>query len=349
MIIERQIPSDDLTPVAVYRALGGIGCCLIEESRTSTLGIDPVATFKAFGNSITIEKDGKVISFEQDPYVALKAFSKDHKVFGLLSYDAIRVKEKIPSRHKGSEFPDFLFRIYRTVVRFDHEKQMVHYQHEGTEEELDLIISKKRRLSAFGNLKQLAVVPDLNRRQFAELVERAKEFILAGEIFQIVLSRTFKTKISSSAFDVYRALRFTSGAPHLFFFEEKDFAVAGASPELLISVQDGIVESMPIAGTRPKGRADELLKDPKELAEHTMLVDLARNDLGSIAKPGSVRVVEFQTVRSFSHVDHIVSRVTASLRQDIHPLDALKASFPAGTLSGAPKIRAMELSRAQGS
>ena len=231
MIVEKKIPSDDLTPVAVYRALGGVGCCLVEESNTSTLGIDPIATFRATGKFIEIERNGQKTHFEQDPYEALKEFSKGRKTFGLMSYDAIRVKEEIPSRHKTSNIPDFLFHLYRTVIFFDHERQTVLYQHEGTEEELEQLLFRKKQLLPFGAPKELAICPDLNRKEFAALVDRAKEFIQAGEIFQIVLSRTFKAKTQASAFDIYRALRYTSAAPYLFFFDEGDFAVAGASPE----------------------------------------------------------------------------------------------------------------------
>lgn len=346
-LIQKEIYNDDLTPILCFKAVGGEGCCILESEKTSFVGIHPIATFQAKGHSIEISFKDETCCFEEDPYQALKTFAKDRKTFGFISYDAIRLKEKIPEIHPPKKLPDFFFHLYQTIFVFDHDRKKVLCIHEGSQEELDNILKQcyaEPRLKPFKHRVNLNIEPSLDRQEYAELVEKAKEYIRAGDIFQIVLSRTFETKVKASSFEIYRAIRQTSPAPYLFFFEEKDFAIAGASPELLISVKDSLVESMPIAGTSPKD-ADplDLLKDPKECAEHVMLIDLARNDLGSIASIGSVQVADYMKVLSFSHVHHIVSRVTCNLHPLLKPLDALKASLPAGTLSGAPKIRAMEL------
>jgi anthranilate synthase component 1 len=183
------------------------------------------------------------------------------------------------------------------------------------------------------------------------MVEQAKEYILAGDIFQVVLSQRFERPVPADPFTVYRALRSINPSPYLYYLDLGELAVVGASPELLVRVEDGEVIVRPLAGTRPRGKdaatdlalEQELRADEKERAEHLMLVDLARNDVGRVAAPGSVRVPEFLEVERYSHVMHLVSHVTGLLRNDLTPYDALRAAFPAGTLSGAPKVRAMEI------
>jgi anthranilate synthase component 1 len=186
--------------------------------------------------------------------------------------------------------------------------------------------------------------PDISDEAFEQMVEKAKEHLRRGDAFQIVLSRTFRAEAKGEPLEFYRSLRKTSPAPYLFFFDLDRFAIGGASPEKIVSVQGGIIESMPIAGTCQKGGCpSELLSSVKETAEHMMLVDLARNDVGRVASPGTVRVAELKAVHEFSHVDHIVSRIVGKLDPRFDALDALDASFPAGTLTGAPKKRAMEI------
>ncbi len=347
-LIYQEIQSDDLTPIVCFHALGGEGSCILECETTSIVGISPLRSLIARGTSIHIVSKDHTQHFIQDPYEALSYFAKDHKTFGLVSYDAVRTKEKLPDLHPPKEaIPDFLFHIYQTLFIFDHQKKTLLCIHAGEQSKLNALLQQcyaSSRLKPFKKRSKLAFTPSLSRQEFADLVQTAQDYIKAGDVFQIVLSRTFQTKIRASAFDIYRALRQISPAPYLFFFQEKDFAVAGASPELLISVKDSLIESMPIAGTSAKtAPPSDLLQDPKECAEHVMLIDLARNDVGSIAKVGSVQVPETMKVLSFSHVNHIVSRVTGELKNTLKPLEALKAALPAGTLSGAPKIRAMEL------
>ncbi len=189
------------------------------------------------------------------------------------------------------------------------------------------------------------------RERYEQIVEQAKEYILAGDIFQVVLSQRFARPVQAAPFNVYRALRSINPSPYLYYLDLGELQVAGASPELLVRVEDGEVMIRPLAGTRPRGKDEasdlalerELKADEKERAEHLMLVDLARNDVGRVSEPGTVRVSEFMEVERYSHVMHLVSHVTGRLRADLTPYDALRASFPAGTLSGAPKVRAMEI------
>jgi anthranilate synthase component 1 len=195
------------------------------------------------------------------------------------------------------------------------------------------------------------VAVNMNKGDFLNAVRRAKEYIKAGDILQVVLSQRFNKPFTGDAFEVYRRLRTINPSPYLFYLNFGDAVVAGSSPEMLIRVEDGIIRTRPIAGTRPRGRdadedgrlAHELLNDPKERAEHIMLVDLGRNDLGRVCLPGTVRVTEFMGVEKYSHVIHIVSEVQGELSPQRSALSALTASFPAGTVSGAPKVRAMEI------
>ncbi len=190
-----------------------------------------------------------------------------------------------------------------------------------------------------------------SRERFEAMVERAKEYIQAGDIFQVVLSQRFARPVQTQPFSVYRALRAINPSPYLYYLDLGEMTVVGASPELLVRVEDGEVIIRPLAGTRPRGKdaesdlalERELRADEKERAEHLMLVDLGRNDVGRVAEPGSVRVTEFMEVEKYSHVMHLMSHVTGRLRSDLMPYDALRAAFPAGTLSGAPKVRAMEI------
>jgi len=193
--------------------------------------------------------------------------------------------------------------------------------------------------------------PEGNGVHFREAVGRAKEYIRAGEIFQVVLSQRFSCPFSGDPFSVYRALRYLNPSPYLFFLKRDDVCVAGSSPEMLLRVQGRELEYRPIAGTRPRGASEEeekaleqeLLNDEKEKAEHVMLVDLGRNDLGRVAEFGTVSVEQFMFLEKYSHVMHLVSSLGARLRPGLDRFDALAACFPAGTVSGAPKVRAMEI------
>lgn len=352
-ILRKEIAYDGLTPTLVYQALGGLGAILFEsafekgEGKVSFIGVNPLGTFQSHGLQIQEEFKGVITSFRGDPYEALKKFSKGRKTFGFIGYQAIRLKESLPDRHPKTGFPDFFFHFYETVIAFYHDQQKVICFHEGNKASLNVIMQQLQTigsLETFQSPQKIDFQVDLTEQEFIDLVDKAKEFIRAGDIFQVVLSRTFYAKIKAKPFEIYRALRQVSPSPYHFFFEEKEFAIAGASPELMIAVQGGVIESMPIAGTMPKEISKEyLLNSSKDNAEHVMLVDLARNDVGAVSFPGSVTVADYKTIKAFSHVNHLISRVTGKLDSKFHSLDAFKASFPAGTLSGAPKIRAMEI------
>jgi anthranilate synthase component 1 len=192
---------------------------------------------------------------------------------------------------------------------------------------------------------------NITKKYFEQAVEKAKDYVACGDIFQVVLSKRYEFRVKGNLTAFYRSLREINPSPYMYFFKAGDRQIVGSSPEMLVRVDDRRVETFPIAGTRPcvmensenRRLAKELLADPKERAEHVMLVDLARNDVGKISKFGSVRVPEFMKVHRYSHVQHIVSQVIGDLKEDCECYDALRAVFPAGTVSGAPKVRAMEI------
>jgi anthranilate synthase component 1 len=293
---------------------------------------------------------------------------------GFWGYDTVRDLENLPSRHASSphrdgELPDAEFGLYDTILAFDHLRQQILiianvFLADG---ELNLRRRYEEALERIDSMrKQLGhQVPDVaapashptdpehltTRENFKATVDRAKEYIRAGDIFQVVLSQRFQSRISTTPLSIYRALRVINPSPYLYFLKHEKNCLMGSSPEALLRVENGVVEVRPIAGTRRRSDdeaedrrlAEELQKDEKERAEHLMLVDLGRNDLGRVCEFGSVSVNEFMIVERYSHVMHLVSNVRGRLRSDLDAIDALRACFPAGTVSGAPKIRAMEI------
>lgn len=289
-------------------------------------------------------------------------------IIGSINYDAVRFIESIPDQHVDDYSQDMCFRFYRTTLRYNHheknlfiglivdinENNLDAIYHQGMEEINQLIqfLDKDSSLDTKINTQALLeeVKTDLSDEVFMSMVEKAKEHIKRGDIFQVVLSRKFSQSITVAPFQIYQVLRKRFPAPYHFYLPLNDTVIVGASPECLISVQEGEVTIHPIAGTRKRklpdedeAIANELLNDEKERAEHMMLVDLARNDLGRVAEPGSVKINELLKIKYFSHVIHLCSKVCARLKKNFDAIDALKATFPAGTLSGAPKIRAMEI------
>ncbi|MCY8036062.1 anthranilate synthase component I [Bacillus sonorensis] len=298
---------------------------------------------------------------------------------GYLSYDAMPLIEPSIPAHQGETNMDkCLLFVCRTMIAYDHEQKKLHFIHyvrlnggetesekaeayHAAKEELKELI---HRLSDRKTAKELFlpqgrhdepsfehVRSTYEKPQFLQDVERLKEYIKAGDIFQGVLSQRFDIPVKVSSFELYRVLRMVNPSPYMYYIRLPDRELVGSSPERLIHVQNGHLEIHPIAGTRKRGidQAEderlqkELLADEKEKAEHYMLVDLARNDIGRVAEYGSVNVPEFTKIVSFSHVMHIISIVTGTLKAGVHPVDALMSAFPAGTLTGAPKIRAMQL------
>ena len=294
---------------------------------------------------------------------------------GYLSYDVVRLVERLPRATADDlGFPDILFGIYDTVLAFDHLKQRIQIVSNIKTEEngrrlgpgalRDRFRAACRKIEATERLLRRPAAPPARRprgrdrwranvtaAQYKESVKRAKDYIRAGYIFQVVLSQRFARRASASPFSIYRALRRINPSPYMYYLDFGEVSLAGASPEMLVRVEGDRIRTRPIAGTRPRGRDEDrdlrleqdLLADPKERAEHVMLVDLGRNDLGRVSRAGSVEVTRFMTVERFSHVMHLVSEVTGRLRPGQDAFDGLLACFPAGTVSGAPKVRAMEI------
>ncbi|MGI6657783.1 MAG: anthranilate synthase component I [Desulfobulbus sp.] len=290
---------------------------------------------------------------------------------GYLGYDMVRFMERLPDRHPPDTFPDSCFMVPGIVLIHDALRQNLTivrnvWKQEGDDPahlyaaacaQIDAVEARVRQpLSGdqpaqTGQERSHHFESDMDRAAFMAMVEQAKEYIRAGDIIQVVLSQRFHTRFSLSPFVLYRALRHINPSPYLFYLRQKDRTLIGSSPEILVRLEDGCIAGRPIAGTRKRGRTaeedraleQELLADPKERAEHLMLVDLGRNDIGRVAAPGSVTVDELMVVERYSHVMHLVSGVHGQLAEGLNQFDVLTACFPAGTLSGAPKIRAMEL------
>ena len=289
---------------------------------------------------------------------------------GMFAYDLVRTVEPLGDPNPDPlGVPDLALMFTDTLVVFDHLKHTVTvlanvYADEDLEQSYRQAVATidevRRRLAGpiplpsrppAADRRPPAFTPNMSREQFEANVARIVEYIYAGDAYQVVPSQRWTAPVPIEAFSIYRGLRAVNPSPYMYFLDFGDFEVAGASPEPLITVAGRHVSTRPIAGTRPRGAsaeddrrlAEELLADPKERAEHVMLVDLGRNDLGRVCEYGSVRVDDFMAVENYSHVMHIVSSVTGTLRQEVGPLDALRSVLPAGTLSGAPKVRAMQI------
>jgi anthranilate synthase component 1 len=293
---------------------------------------------------------------------------------GYIGYDAVRFFEKIPDKNKdGLKIPDILFILTDTILIFDrlnHTLKIVNNVilpkpagvlkkrslYQEAIRKIELVRDDFNRCGVLSSpLKRCGKFPissNLKKSEFINMVKRGKEYIKKGDIIQVVLSQRFKVKTQKDPFEIYRSLRNLNPSPYMYYLKLKDFSIVGSSPEMLVRCENGLVQTRPIAGTRRRGKDSredlrlekELLNDEKEKAEHLMLVDLGRNDLGRISKLGKVKVDDFMRIEKYSHVMHLVSAVSAVLdkkRFDIY--DVLKAAFPAGTVSGSPKIRAMEI------
>jgi anthranilate synthase component 1 len=270
---------------------------------------------------------------------------------GYISYDTVRCWEKLPEKTIDDQnFPDVKVGIFDDGIIYDHrnKRALYYYLNENRLEEIN------KRLKETDNEEELAhkqLKINMSKNRFERAVEKAKDYVKSGDIFQVVLSKRYDFTISGSLIGFYRNLRKINPSPYMYFLKSGGHQIVGSSPEMLVRVENRIIETFPIAGTRPhvKDRVEnqrlteELLADPKERAEHVMLVDLGRNDIGKVSKFGTVHLPEFMKVHQYSHVQHIVSRVVGRLRDEYNAYDALRAVFPAGTVSGAPKVRAMEI------
>jgi anthranilate synthase component 1 len=270
---------------------------------------------------------------------------------GYISYDAVRYWEKLPQKAVDDlHFPDAELGIFDDGIVFDHRKRSAFYYYASINRltEIEELIKQPDDSDALSYTQPRV---NIKKERFEKAVEKAKEYVTAGDIFQVVLSKRYDFHVRGDLIAFYRSLRDINPSPYMYFLKAGDRQIVGSSPEMLVRVDNRRIETFPIAGTRPCGEkpgenrrlSRELLADPKERAEHVMLVDLARNDVGKVAKFGSVHVPEFMKIHRYSHVHHIVSQVVGDLEENLKSYDALRAVFPAGTVSGAPKVRAMEI------
>ena len=288
---------------------------------------------------------------------------------GYIGYDAVRFFEKLPDHTVDDlNIPDFFFIFTNVLLVFDHLKHRIKVvcnpqvgsdpgtTYDLATEKIDEIVQRLKETplppsESRGEAKVLKPKSNMTQAQYEKMVEAAKEYIKAGDIIQVVPSQRLSVPLNVDTFDVYRALRSLNPSPYMYYLNYDDIKIIGTSPEILVTEDRGVVTTRPIAGTRWRGKteaedqalAEELLADEKERAEHIMLVDLGRNDLGRVCKYGTVKVDELMIIERYSHVMHIVSNVTGELADGMDQFDVLRATFPAGTVSGAPKIRAMEI------
>ncbi len=357
-------------------------------ARYTTMGTEPRAIYRVLDGELEVtHADGRVEHLSSDdPLRTITSRFEGEHVFqdpalprfigglvGAVPYDAVRSMERLPSVHAPlDDVPELVFMETALVLVWDnlkHRAMLVYLARVPTPGDADAAWDEAQRAldAAEGRLRgplpplpvaaraadaTTEVTASASDGAFSEAVEQAREFIAAGDIIQVVLSRRFSVpQADLHPFLVYRALRQLNPSPYMFFLEMGDTTLAGASPEVLVRATAGLVETRPIAGTRPRGRtpeqdaalADELLADPKERAEHVMLVDLGRNDIGRVAQVGTVEIADLMIIERYSHVMHLVSHVRGELRHQTPIAEVLRAVFPAGTLSGAPKVRAMQL------
>jgi anthranilate synthase component 1 len=354
--------------------------------RYTFLGADPFLIVRAQGEKVEITRNGKVSKRQGNVFEILRETARQYRpagvaglppfsagAVGFAGYDVIRLIEpRIPPFRKDDlKIPDAMFMFFSTLLAFDHLKHQIHVianvrcdewsgkLKKGYRDACERIEAVGKALAAplkLPKAKKRAAKPvewksNVGKKRHCKSVEKAKEYILAGDIFQVVLSHRLEMKPGVDPFQIYRALRTVNPSPYMFYLHLDDAVILGSSPEMLVKVEGRQVEYRPIAGTQRRGAteaedqelASKLLSDEKELAEHVMLVDLGRNDLGRVCEYGSVKVPKFEIIEYYSHVMHIVSSVTGTLRADKDAFDTLMACFPAGTVSGAPKVRAMEI------
>lgn len=331
----------------------------------SFIGFDPRANIeiKKGYAKICNEKTGETIREKTiDPLITIGKLVKNNAIpnsnfrfvggaVGYISYDVVNYWEKLPQKTQDDlNFPDIELGFFDDGIIYDHRQQRAFYYY-SSDNRLAEVQGLITQPSNSETLDYDQPKVNITKRRFEESVEKAKEYITSGDIFQVVLSKRYDFHLKGDLVAFYSSLREINPSPYMYYLKAGNRKIIGSSPEMLVRVDNRVVETFPIAGTRPcvenpnenKRLARELLADPKERAEHVMLVDLARNDVGKIAKFGSVNVPEFMKVHRYSHVQHIVSQVVGELREDRECYDALRAVFPAGTVSGAPKVRAMEI------
>jgi len=388
--IIREISADLETPVSLYLKLRGDGASFLLESveggeriaRYSFIGVQPKALYILRDEEIEIQDvhgsrtthiDGDPTRFlqnEMDRFPAVRVPNAPRFTGGLvgfLGFESVRFFEPtLKSRMKRASIPDGIYMLADTIVAFDHARRSIFLianvldgNTEAANQKLDAIAARIEQPlppAPKVEVKPSKVKSNHTQGTYEDMVRAAKENILAGDIFQVVLSQRFTRETNVEPFDVYRAVRRLNPSPYMFFFDfgtvdGEPLYLCGSSPEMFVRLEGRTASLRPIAGTRPRDNdnaaddalAQELLADPKERAEHVMLVDLGRNDLGRVCEYGTVRVSDFFTIEKYSHVMHIVSHVEGKLKPELTAFDLVRAAFPAGTVSGAPKVRAMEI------
>jgi anthranilate synthase component I len=354
------------------------------KGRYTIFGKNPDKIWEFDNNNSFLIEGGKKIKLKEKPEKLIEKIIEEFKfetpkklpkicslISGYFSYDSIRYIEKIPNNCKNDlNLPDVRLLRPRTLVIYDNLKKEIFYiinifgdekiknykrKFENVKNDLLKIFNqsslKTLAKQTFQKPKNIIVKSNTSKNKFLSMVNKAKDYIKLGDIFQVVLSQRFEAKLTKKPLDIYKKLRITNPSPFMFFFNFKDFQIIGASPEILVRLRDNKITIRPIAGTRPRGKTTredlfyekDLLKDKKELSEHLMLLDLGRNDAGKVSKINSVKVTESFIIERYSHVMHIVSNVIGEYNKKFSKFKSLLAGFPAGTVSGAPKIRAMEI------
>lgn len=387
--VSSEIFSDIRTPIEVLKILKSVSShCYILESlensenwgRYTFLGFDPKMEITCFNGTVTIKNGDTQVIENSDPRKHIEKIIADNRtprfgylptftggLVGYFSYDYIKYSE--PSLNLDAEdeecFKDVDLMLFDKVIAFDNLKQKIIIIANAKTENIEE--SYKKAVEDIEYIKGLIIKGEyteppvgrlksefrrlFSQDEYCDMVTKAKEYIKEGDIFQVVLSNRMEADFEGCLFNAYRVLRTTNPSPYMFYFSSDDIEIAGASPETLVKLKDGVLHTFPLAGTRPRGKTEaedvklerELLADQKECAEHNMLVDLGRNDIGKISKFGTVEVEKYMSVERFSHVMHIGSTVKGIVRDDKNALDAVEAVLPAGTLSGAPKIRACQI------
>lgn len=389
--VYKEILADTDTPVTAFLKLGGTPSFLLESveggekwARYSFIGSRPSKVIKGRGSTVEIingQKPPTLVESDNPVDLIKREISKYRPVeieglprffgglVGYMGYDMVKFFEPMEEfKKEGLGLPDFFFMLTDTMLIFDSLRQKIkvlsnaHIEDDSpdeayreAEQKIDDIIAKLRTPLVLESTRSAGktngVRSNFSKQDFLTAVEKSKEYVMAGDIVQVVLSQRFERDAAGDPFHIYRALRVINPSPYMYYLDIGDTKIVGSSPEILVRFEDGKIVLRPIAGTRKRGMTEsadkaleeELKKDPKEIAEHIMLVDLGRNDVGRVATIGSVKVTELMTVERYSHVMHLVSNVEGDLKEGLDAFDVLAACFPAGTVSGAPKVRAMEI------
>jgi anthranilate synthase component 1 len=329
--------------------------------KSSIIGFDPPYKLRCTSKKIFVYRNNSLLYHikTKDPLITIsQSFpykkNNDYRyiggLVGYISYEAVKLWENIPVKI-NKQFPLMEFGLYNDGIIYDHENRRIvyfFYKKSRLRKIVKIINSKDKKIDKtnFRNLER-----NMSKQEYEQKVEKIKKNLMIGDIFQAVLSKKIKFTFNGNSVSIYQSLRKINPSPYMFYFKSGNRVLIGASPEMLLRITHDEVETYPIAGSRPvlnnkeitEKLKDEMLKDEKEIAEHTMLVDLARNDLGKICKFGSVFTDQLMTVKQFSHIQHIVSHVSGKINQKYDAFDAFKAMFPAGTVTGAPKVRAIEI------